>query len=59
MLAGTNPLQPGNPDLHRVQKAVWGKLGYMPSPEDQLSRMINVCGKLCNPCFSVFEEEQQ
>jgi prepilin-type N-terminal cleavage/methylation domain-containing protein len=33
MLAGTNPLQPGNPDLHRVQKAVWGKLGYVPSPE--------------------------
>ncbi len=33
MLAGTNPLQPGNPDLHRVQKAVWGKLGYTPSPE--------------------------
>jgi len=24
--------QPGNPDLHRVQKAVWGKLGYTPTP---------------------------
>jgi len=23
--------QPGNEDLHKVQKAVWGKLGYMPS----------------------------
>ena len=23
---------PGNPDLHRVQKAVWSKLGYTPSP---------------------------
>jgi prepilin-type N-terminal cleavage/methylation domain-containing protein/prepilin-type processing-associated H-X9-DG protein len=23
---------PGNPDLHRVQKAVWGKLGYTPTP---------------------------
>ncbi len=34
MLAGTNPLQPGNPDLHRVQKAVWGKLGYVPVPEN-------------------------
>ena len=34
MLAGTNPLQPGNPDLHRVQKAVWGKLGYTPVPEN-------------------------
>ena len=22
---------PGNPDLHRVQRAVWGKLGYTPS----------------------------
>lgn len=24
--------QPGNVDLHKVQKAVWGKLGYVPSP---------------------------
>jgi prepilin-type N-terminal cleavage/methylation domain-containing protein/prepilin-type processing-associated H-X9-DG protein len=24
--------QPGNEDLHNVQKAVWGKLGYAPSP---------------------------
>ena len=23
--------QTGNPDLHRVQKAMWGKLGYVPS----------------------------
>ena len=23
--------QPGNPDLYRVQKGVWGKLGYTPS----------------------------
>jgi len=23
---------PGNPDLHRVQRAVWGDLGYTPSP---------------------------
>ena len=22
------PVQPGNPDLHRTQRAVWGKLGY-------------------------------
>ncbi len=28
---GSNPSQPGNPDLHKVQKAVWGKLGYTPS----------------------------
>jgi len=28
---GSTPNQPGNPDLHRVQKAVWGKLGYTPS----------------------------
>jgi prepilin-type N-terminal cleavage/methylation domain-containing protein/prepilin-type processing-associated H-X9-DG protein len=28
---GSRPDQPGNPDLHRVQKAVWGKLGYTPS----------------------------
>lgn len=27
----TSPTQPGNPDLHRVQKAVWGKLGYTPT----------------------------
>jgi len=31
----TNPqasdsVQPGNPDLHAVQKAAWGKLGYVP-----------------------------
>jgi prepilin-type N-terminal cleavage/methylation domain-containing protein/prepilin-type processing-associated H-X9-DG protein len=25
-------LEPGNEDLHKVQKAVWGKLGYAPSP---------------------------
>jgi prepilin-type N-terminal cleavage/methylation domain-containing protein/prepilin-type processing-associated H-X9-DG protein len=24
-------IQPGNTDFHRVQKAVWGKLGYVPS----------------------------
>jgi prepilin-type N-terminal cleavage/methylation domain-containing protein/prepilin-type processing-associated H-X9-DG protein len=35
MLAGTNPAQPGNPDLHRVQKAVWGKLGYTPAAETE------------------------
>ncbi len=28
---GSGSDQPGNPDLHRVQKAVWGKLGYTPS----------------------------
>ena len=28
---GADPHQPGNPDLHRVQKAVWGKLGYTPT----------------------------
>jgi prepilin-type processing-associated H-X9-DG protein len=28
---GSGPNQPGNPDLHRVQKAVWGELGYTPS----------------------------
>ncbi len=22
----------GNPDLHKVQRAVWGKLGYTPQP---------------------------
>ena len=33
MIPGANPLQPGNPDLHRVQQAVWGKLGYEPVPE--------------------------
>jgi len=27
-----HPEQPGNVDLHKVQKAVWGKLGYEPSP---------------------------
>ena len=25
------PLSSGNPDLHRVQKAVWGELGYSPT----------------------------
>ena len=34
MMPGSNPLQPGNPDLHRAQKAVWGKLGYTPVPEN-------------------------
>jgi prepilin-type N-terminal cleavage/methylation domain-containing protein/prepilin-type processing-associated H-X9-DG protein len=29
---GSGPNQTGNPDLHRVQKAVWGKLGYTESP---------------------------
>lgn len=28
---GSGPSQPGNPDLHGVQKAMWGKLGYTPS----------------------------
>jgi prepilin-type processing-associated H-X9-DG protein len=28
---GSGPDQPGNPDLHKVQKAFWGKLGYTPS----------------------------
>lgn len=28
---GANPSQPGNPDLHRVQQAFWGKLGYAPT----------------------------
>ena len=32
MTAGSNPVQPGNVDLHRVQQAVWGKLGYAPTP---------------------------
>jgi prepilin-type processing-associated H-X9-DG protein len=32
MTPGADPLQPGNPDLHRVQQAVWGKLGYTPVP---------------------------
>ncbi len=26
-------LSPGNPDLHKVQKTAWGKLGYTPSNE--------------------------
>ena len=26
-----DPHQPGNPDLHNVQRAAWGKLGYTPS----------------------------
>ena len=30
-VAGTDARQPGNPDLHRVQKGVWGKLDYTPS----------------------------
>ena len=29
---GSGPNQAGNLDLHRVQKAVWGKLGYTVSP---------------------------
>ena len=29
---GSISTQPGNPDLHRVQKAVWGELGYTVSP---------------------------
>ncbi len=29
---GSGPSQPGNPDLHMVQKAMWGKLGYTISP---------------------------
>ncbi len=33
MIPGSDPVQPGNPDLHNVQKAVWGKLGYVPVPE--------------------------
>jgi len=28
---GSAVIQPGNTDLHKVQKAVWGKLGYEPS----------------------------
>ncbi|MHC4518566.1 MAG: hypothetical protein ACYTAS_08265 [Planctomycetota bacterium] len=27
-IAGTDPRQPGNPDMLKVQKAVWGELGY-------------------------------
>jgi len=30
-VAGTDARQPGNPDLHRAQKGVWGKLDYTPS----------------------------
>lgn len=30
LVPGTDSIQPGNPDLHQVQKAVWGKLGYEP-----------------------------
>ncbi len=30
MVPGADPVQPGNPDLHRVQQAYWGKLGYEP-----------------------------
>ncbi len=29
---GSDPSQTGNPDLYRVQKAVWGELGYTVSP---------------------------
>jgi prepilin-type N-terminal cleavage/methylation domain-containing protein/prepilin-type processing-associated H-X9-DG protein len=29
---GNDVVQPGNVDLHRVQRAVWGGLGYTPSP---------------------------
>lgn len=32
MEVGADPLQPGNPDLHRAQQAVWGELGYEPTP---------------------------
>ncbi len=28
---GVAPAQPGNPDLHAVQRAAWGKLGYTPT----------------------------
>jgi prepilin-type N-terminal cleavage/methylation domain-containing protein/prepilin-type processing-associated H-X9-DG protein len=28
---GSVQLQPGNEDLHKMQRAVWGKLGYTPS----------------------------
>lgn len=31
MIPGADPRQPGNPDLHRVQEAVWGKLDYTPT----------------------------
>ena len=27
---GVDRTQPGNPDLHKVQRAMWGKLGYEP-----------------------------
>jgi prepilin-type N-terminal cleavage/methylation domain-containing protein/prepilin-type processing-associated H-X9-DG protein len=30
LIPGTDSVQPGNPDLHRVQQAYWGKLGYEP-----------------------------
>ena len=29
---GNESRSPGNPDLHKVQRAAWGKLGYTPSP---------------------------
>jgi len=29
---GTESQSPGNQDLHRVQRAAWGQLGYTPSP---------------------------
>lgn len=28
---GVDRSQPGNPDLHKVQRAMWGKLGYKPN----------------------------
>ncbi len=27
-----NQVQAGNVDLHRVQRGVWGQLGYVPGP---------------------------
>jgi len=30
-MESVDPHQPGNPDLHKIQKGVWGKLGYDPS----------------------------
>ena len=27
---GVDRTQPGNPDLHKVQRAMWGELGYEP-----------------------------
>ena len=31
---GNLAFSPGNPDLHRVQKGAWGRLGYTPSSTD-------------------------